>query len=382
MKIAIVNRSFWPAPQVFGDALLCFAEKTSQEGHDVIVIMQNRGDFRARLSKECRGYSVRFYPFRAFTSSRSGILLRGLEAIFFKLWVIFVLLVTKPNRIYVSTDPPVIIPFFVMIYAGIFKVKYIYHMQDIHPEAANVVLKLNKPVFNILLLMDNMVVRNAWRIITITKQMACTIRLRSGTNRPIYLINNPAVSFRSCDQGQQKSLGFVFCGNAGRLQRIPLMLEAIETYFSKGGSLEFAFAGGGVYSDDLEQFSERFENFKYHGVITPNEAAQLNARYTWALLPIEDEVTNYAFPSKTSSYVVSGTSILAICGRKTSVAKWVYENKVGVVIEPNVNLIVKTFFDVENKVSSHTGDVQALAKLKSKLDIMDFADSLFKSITH
>ena len=64
------------------------------------------------------------------------------------------------------------------------------------------------------------------------------------------------------------------------------MLEAIETYISTGESLEFAFVGGGIYLDDLELLSNSFENFKCHGVITPNETAQLNARDTWAFPPI------------------------------------------------------------------------------------------------
>ena len=85
----------------------------------------------------------------------------------------------------------------------------------------------------------------------------------------------------------------------------------------------------------------------YKGFISPENSALLSSKYEWALLPIEDKITNYAFPSKTSSYVFSGAKILAICGEHTSVAKWVKYNNLGVVIYPKVSKIVEFFFKIE-----------------------------------
>ena len=90
------------------------------------------------------------------------------------------------------------------------------------------------------------------------------------------------------------------------------MLEAIEAYFIRGGKLKFT-VGGGVYKPQLQTFADRYDLFDYCGFVIPADAAQTSANFTWALLPIEDKVTKYAFPSKTSSYVMSGAKILAIC---------------------------------------------------------------------
>ena len=65
------------------------------------------------------------------------------------------------------------------------------------------------------------------------------------------------------------------------------------------------------------------------------------------IAPIEDEVTRYAFPSKSSSYVFSGALIAAVCGKETSVAKWVADNRLGVVIAPEVDAMCQFFFNVE-----------------------------------
>ena len=347
IKIAIINRSFWPEYPVIGEALLRFAEGAVNREHSVSVIMQARVGIKAKLKKAARGEGVRFYPVKALTTSKNGIFFRISEALFFMLWVITVLLWVRPSRIYVSTDPPVVVPFFVMLYSQLFGAEYIYHLQDIHPEATNTIISVNKWIYKFLLKMDSLSMRKATRIVTITDQMAEEIRFRSGTTAPIIVLANPAVSFDGIDTNKPKTTGFAFCGNVGRLQRIPLILNAIETYFKRGGRLEFNFAGDGVYANHLKNFSVKFPRFHYHGLVSSTEAARINAGYTWALLPIEDEVTRFAFPSKLSSYVCSGANILAVCGEETSVAQWVNANRVGFVVEPDIEAIVKSFFEIE-----------------------------------
>ena len=67
-------------------------------------------------------------------------------------------------------------------------------------------------------------------------------------------------------------------------------------------------------------------------------------------MPIEDEVTRYAFPSKISSYINSGAKILAICSDDTSVAKWVKTNQAGIVVKPTLDAIVDIFFKIKNNI--------------------------------
>lgn len=360
IKIAIINRSFWPTYPVVGEALLRFAEGAVNREHSVSVIMQEHGSIKAKLKEAARGKGVRFYPVKALTTSANGIVSRACEAFFFMLWVITVLLWVRPSRIYISTDPPVVVPFIAMLYSQLFGAKYIYHLQDIHPEATNTIISVNKWVYKLLQKMDSLSMRKATRLVTITDQMAEEIRLRSGTTVPIIVTANPAVSFDGIDTNKPKIIGFSFCGNLGRLQRIPLILDAIETYFKRGGRLEFNFAGGGVYANHLKNFSVKFPRFHYHGLVSPTEAAQINADFTWALLPIEDEATRFAFPSKLSSYVCSGANILAVCGEATSVGQWVNANRVGVVVKPCKEAIIKYFFKIEK------GSIQDLSYKESR----------------
>lgn len=344
--IAIINRSFWPIYPVIGEALLRFAEKLSGS-HSVSVILQDHAGIRKHLAEKERGQGVEFLPGKAWSNSSSGVLVRILDSVYFMCWVMFSLLRTRPRTVYVSTDPPVLVPFVVMIYSRLLGARYVYHLQDIHPEAASVVMRFQPLVYRLLRWMDGVTMRQAKALITITEEMADEIRHRSGTRVPIHIIGNPAVSFDQVVHRPERIRGLSFCGNAGRLQRIPLLLESITQYLESGGTLRFAFAGGGVFAPDIRALAERYSEVRYLGQTSATEAAQLNCDYEWALLPIEDEVTRYAFPSKSSSYVFSGAAVMAICGNETSVAKWVVDYRLGVVVPPKVDSVVEAFRFIE-----------------------------------
>ncbi|RAU16820.1 glycosyltransferase [Nitrincola tibetensis] len=346
LDLAVINRSFWPVYPVIGEALMRFSEQQAKK-QSVGVILQDHADLKTHLAKEKRGDGVQFFPCHAFSVSGSSILRRAIDAVFFMLWVAAVLLIKRPKKVYVSTDPPVLVPFIVMLYCKLFRASYVYHLQDIHPEAANVVIPVRPILYRLLLSMDALTMRHAQLLITITHEMADEIKRRSGTTAPIQVLSNPSVSFDQVVVPPNKELGFTFCGNAGRLQRIPLLIRAIDQYASAGGTLPFVFAGAGVFAGELQQLADKHDNVTYKGLVSASDAAQLNAEYSWALLPIEDEVTRFAFPSKSSSYVFAGANIVAICGAHTSVASWVLDNRLGVVIEPDVEKLCSFFFDVE-----------------------------------
>jgi hypothetical protein len=115
-------------------------------------------------------------------------------------------------------------------------------------------------------------------IITLTETMKQEIINRSGTKSPIYIVDNPAVIPERKGVIEKKN-GFVFCGNAGRLQRIPLLLQSIELYHQQGGVLPFVFAGGGLYSKNIQVLAEVSDKVTYLGIKSPKDATDLIASY-------------------------------------------------------------------------------------------------------
>lgn len=378
--LIIINRSFWPIYPVVGEALLSLAEKLVVNKKKVAVVAQNQlKNIKSNLKESNRGIGVKFFTTWAFSVSSSNLLKRILDSFFFMFLVLIVLIKTRPKKIYISTDPPILVPFIVLIYSKISNTEYIYHLQDIHPEATNTVLKVNSLLSNILKKIDNLTMRHASLLITLNKQMKSEIVNRSNTKKKIIIIENPSVQLDK-DLPKVKKKGISFTGNLGRLQRIPLLIKSIKKYFQKGGQLEFVFAGGGVYSDQILKLSNDYPSIKYYGSVSSEQAAIISSSYEWALAPIEDKITHYAFPSKLATYACTEAKILAICSEDTSVANWIKKNKVGFVIKPSEESLIDIFFKVENNSLDSTSINLDRGDLKKILSMDKFVNNL-KDIT-
>ncbi len=372
--LAIINRSFWPKNQIIGESLLQLSEKTFHDGKSAVVITQSSDNLKKIMTESGRGSGVTFKACKSRSDSSTKLLYRIFDALIFMFWVAWNLILTRPKYIYISTDPPLIVPFIVFLYSKISRASYVYHLQDIHPEATNIVVKLNPVLFTFLKKVDSLVMRNASSIITITQIMKDEITARSKTKSKIHLVDNPTATIVGIIE-KNKITGFVFSGNAGKLQRIPLLLKSIDKYKKQGGILPFLFIGAGVYSDEIRSLSGKYKDIAYSGLVDANTANDLTSRYEWALLPIEDEVTKYAFPSKTSSYVSCGVNILSICSEQTSVAKWVVDNNYGINILPKVDDLVGVFFKIENGLTINKKTVD-----KNHFSIENFAHKIFNIV--
>jgi glycosyltransferase involved in cell wall biosynthesis len=344
--LAIINRSFWPVQLTKGEAYLQLGEKVGAKDKDVVIITQYTGNLRKIADKYGRGLNVLLRSCQSRSNSSSKLLFRIFDNLIFMLWVFFNLILTQPKKIYVTTDPPLTAPFIVFIYSKIFRASYVYSVQDIHPEITNIMVKLNSFLFSFLKKLDGLIMRHASSIITITQTMKDEIITRSNTKSHIYLIDNPTNTIDEINKVKIK--GFIFSGTMGRLQKIPLLIKSIDKYKAKGGILPFLFIGSGIYVNEIRSLCTKYTDITYLGFVDAKKAERLTSGYEWALLPIEDEVTKYAFPSKTSSYLSCGLNIISICAEQTSVAKWVVNNNYGINILPKVDNIVDIFFKIEN----------------------------------
>lgn len=344
-RVAIVNKIFWPEGTLIGEALLEVTKQLSPD-FDVVVVAQSRQSINTKLSQLDEFKRVKFSTSKPISSRSSSLIVRGVDAIYFMLYVLISLVYHKPNLIYISTNPPVLVPLIVSLYARISGAKYLYHVQDIHPEAANIISPINKPLFNLLRYFDTVALRGASSIVTLTTQMTKNILLRGQVKSPIHLVNNPANIGNGLTENVTDT-SIIYCGSLGRFQNISLLADSIESYLNKGGNLTFLFCGEGVFVSRIQALSKKFEHVKYIGPVSPSDAANLVASHKWALLPIDDRVTEYAFPSKASTYLSYGCNIFAISKEGSVISDWVATNKVGVTVAPNIADIESGLFQLE-----------------------------------
>jgi len=91
-------------------------ENANNKDQDVVVITQCAGNLKKIAEKFDRGSGLLFRSCKSRSDSSTKLLFRIVDAIVFMLWVFWSLLLTRPKKIYVSTDPPIVVPFVVFLY--------------------------------------------------------------------------------------------------------------------------------------------------------------------------------------------------------------------------------------------------------------------------
>ena len=348
MSYAIVSRDFWPNAAAIGDGLMCLSRKLSKIDQVSVVTMSRQN--LAELDRVEAGVSASKIQFRLakpLTDSSSGVSMRIFELIYFSFWVAISLVRGRPSVVYVATNPPLLVPFIVSIYCKLFRKEYVYHVQDIHPEATSLLIKLPRFIFSALQSIDTWVLNGASKIVTLTDDMRKTLLKRGVNKNNIILLENPSLVYKG--GLENKVNGIVFSGNAGRLQLMDIVLAAIEEYIQQGGRLLFCFVGSGVYKGRLQELSDQYETFSYRGYVDGNTALKIASGYRWALLPIMPEVLSYAYPSKIPAYISAGCEVISITNGESSLAKWVEESGMGHNIEPSVSMLLNYLKSLEKK---------------------------------
>ena len=368
----IVSRDFWPNSAAIGDGLMCLARTLSKTNKTYVVTM-SRQNLSELDSLESGGTSsISFHIARPLTNSSSGIFFRVIELIYFSFWLLISLLRSNPSIVYMATNPPLLVPFVVAVYCKIFRKKYVYHVQDIHPEATSLLISIPGFVISTFQAVDTWVLNNAYRVVTLTEDMRVSLQARGVKRDDITLIENPSTV--SSALSQDKVQGVVFSGNAGRLQLMDIVLEAIERYLQADGQLKFCFVGAGVYKGRLFDLARRYQKFSYEGHVDGETALKITSGYRWALLPIMPEVLSYAYPSKIPGYISAGCEIISVTSHETSLAKWVESSGCGKNVEPSVDALIKCFNELN--IQSNTSECIISKRLFSTPDT--FANDLYK----
>lgn len=376
-RVAIVNKIFWPDGTLIGEALLEISKQLSSD-YEVIVVAQSKNNLRQLQLAECNRKIFKAVTCQPISDRSSVLVLRILDAIYYMCFALAALIINRPTYVYVSTNPPIFVPYVVSIYCRIVGAKYLYHIQDIHPEAADIVVPMSRIVFNCLRYIDTIVLRHATSIVTLTPRMQNSLIRRGGIVAPISIEDNPANSVvLPCGDALSRN-ELIYCGSLGRFQNIPLLVDAIEGYIRDGGKLSFLFCGDGVFASRVEALAKKFEGVKYLGPVTPREAAKLVAEHKWAILPTDDRVTEYAFPSKSSTYLVAGCNIFAISGKGGAISEWVARNQVGFVVEPTFSEIVSGLFKIES-IYSESNKLET-GKFKLIYSMRRFGESIANRI--
>ncbi len=274
-------------------------------------------------------------------------------AVFF--WLLFR---GKYTVVTVSTAPPVILSFFVAIVCQLRNSKLIYHCMDIHPEIGRISGEFrNKYIFKLLLWMDNYTCKSAFRVIVLSNDMKKSLVLR-GIDLvvgKIDVINNfelPSSKHEKVNKSLLKDPGMyriVFTGNIGRYQDLDSFILALVGN-DRIDNFELVFVGEGEVKKRLEIMAKSLRGivrFLPHHPIDIAKAIIEDA--DMAIVSLSEGVIDYAYPSKTMTYLSQGTPILLSVEEKSEISKFVLDNDIGVRVEPsNLREIYKVYKELSS----------------------------------
>lgn len=343
MKILLTHRFFWPDTAPYAVMLRAIGDALAEAGHDVHVLSSMpsyRSDTRPTDTprRETLG-ALDVRRIRVFADEKRNPLRRVANVVLY-CWALFVtVLRLRPDVVTASTFPPVVAARSASLAARLVGAKFVYHMQDIHPEVSVYSggrLGRGLPM-RLLRWLDNQTLYRAHAIVTLSPDMAETLRSRRLGDLPIHVINNPPIDAEETiapPAELQKAVGTVrviFAGNLGRFQNLPLLAEGVAQCFDAHPELELMFLGDGVVLPELKARWGDHAQVRFVPFMPFAQAREIISGSDIGLVSLSPNIYRVAYPSKISTYLDLGLRILALVEPESQMARDLEQRGTGAV---------------------------------------------------
>lgn len=345
MRILFTHRYFWPDTPPYAAMLRTIADGVADRRHEVHVF-SSKPSYRHSASAATREMLGELLIRRTwvFSENRANPVIRMLNVLLYCAGLVVHVLRVRPDVVTASTFPPVLAAWSASLAARSIGARFIYHMQDIHPEVSKYSggpLGRGLP-FRLLTWLDNQTLRRASAIVVLSEDMADTLRRRQISNLPIRVINNFLLD--SFDEvtlpppSLRKSAGkrrVIFAGNLGRFQNLPVLTEGIARCFENHPELELFFLGDGAALPDLRARWDGHEQVKFGPFLPFAQARILIAEADVGLVSLTPNMYRVSYPSKVLTYLGLGLPVLALVEPNSSLARSITESGIGVIPDSN-----------------------------------------------
>jgi glycosyltransferase involved in cell wall biosynthesis len=299
------------------------------------------------------------------SEGRRNPLARFLNALIYCAALFFHILRARADVVTASTFPPVLAAWSASLAARLSGARFVYHVQDIHPEVSVYSggrLGRGLPA-RLLTALDNQTLRRANAIVTLSEDMADTLRARGLGQLPITLINNPAFEPDGDPIAPPvdliKSAGttrVIFAGNLGRFQNLPLLTAGVAKCFAAHPELELLFLGDGVALPELKALWSNHPQVRFAPFLPFAQARDIIGGADIGLVSLNANIYRVAYPSKVSTYLDLGLRILALVEPESHLARGLVNRGAGAVPrEPTPDAICAALETLLAEQSSEIG---------------------------
>jgi colanic acid biosynthesis glycosyl transferase WcaI len=344
MKILLTHRFFWPDTAPYALILRAVGDALAKAGHEVHVL-SSMPSYRSETppmntpAREMLG-ALHVRRISVFGDRNRNPLSRLANVVLY-CWALFTtILRLRPDVVTASTFPPVAGAWSASLAAQMVGAKFVYHVQDIHPELSQFIGdRLGRGLPRRLLRwLDNQTLQRADVIITLSEDMAKTLRGRGLRRLPITVIKNPPLQAESEIVAPPAELvkpvgtvRVIFAGNIGRFQNLQLLAEGVAQCFHAHPELELMFLGDGVALPELRARWGAHPQVRFAAFLPFAQAQGLIAEADVGLVSLSPNIYKVAYPSKIVTYHKLGLRILALVEPESQLARDLENSGEGIV---------------------------------------------------
>ena len=316
----------------------------------ILVVNQSIGKLFADLTTKLKE-SNKVEIFKSIEYNRSNYFLRLFSWLFFSVQLGFHLIFNgkRYKGILISSNPP-----FAPLLAPLCGVSYSLLLYDLYPQ---VISQINLPNFcfeiikNIWNCFNRYSFSNTSMIFTLSDEMADELKLyfRSESEwekkisvippwinyKKTKIIVSKKNDFREGLEVDQRFL-VVYCGNIGLTHPLEYIVEAASILEDDS---QFLMIGNGQKRKILERYTEKLgisnRSLRFLNPLSEKDFDLCNLTADIAIVAIDGPASMASLPSKTFTSLASGTPIIAISPKGSTLCKLVNKYNCGLSVEPN-----------------------------------------------
>lgn len=343
MLVFVVHRYFPPDESSCGRIMNGICKHLVQKGHEVEVLTGTPSyrvnDQSLKNGIGCNGlFRVKRINLAA---DQKSSMRRIINAFIMGLVSFFLIAKNNYKVIIVTSMPPILPAFMVTLIARLKKIRVIYYCMDIYPEVGQLSGDVkNKYFYQLMETLDSATCKYSEPVLVHSRDMQSTLEYRScGKYFNIKLMNNflPDVLVKLSKKPVKRNnpnfpLKIVYAGNIGRFQNLDFILDIFT--FLRFTDAQLIIVGDGVSRKHLEcRVRNEMTNVLFLGHKAPEEANAIIENADICLISLIEEMTCYAYPSKTMSYLAHGKPVLALVDQSSELASLIVTRRFGYLLD-------------------------------------------------
>jgi colanic acid biosynthesis glycosyl transferase WcaI len=340
-RLLVLNQYYWPGVEATGNLLTELCEALATD-HDVTVIT---GAARSVPRREVRN-GVRIVRVRSTTYDRSHLLPRAANYVTYVLGLMWRGMVAKrPDVVLCMTDPP-FIGSVARLMAARFRARLLIVMQDVFPEIAVRLGRLQNPiVVRLLRLLIDSSLRSADRVVVIGETMKRRVEAKGVSPERVRVIPNwsdastvvPARHDNDWARRHKLAKRFVVMhsGNIGHAQNLDALVRA-ATLMRDLEDLAVVIIGAGARRSELVALARVLQADKVE-FMPYQERSLLSQSLSAAdvhVVGLARELAGYVVPSRVYGILAAGRPVIAAADAESETAQLVTDVGCGVVVPP------------------------------------------------